>query len=330
MRFSEADFASPGQLDFIPRERQNQVINDIIAFFIALVILGALAFLSNGVIRYTHALIATFAVIMALGIYVITRKQQNLDLVMNTEYQNMLFSQASALGFAFILFARRDGTIVYASEGLSHLFPYAAASESKALESVFEQGGVAAADRERILNAIYSGAKERIVFPITGGDGQPKDYILTVEPIKRPSGFMILRAREYYPERKGVEKMPETLRATSAEKLDHLLGTSAVAHFVTDAFGRFEYVNPAMESLLGVAPGTLVRDRLSINTLLYQLNGVPVPEDYTLGEFFGNAALKQSQGTLVNVVLQQVIHRERGGKVLGASGTAFLQGGGAR
>lgn len=329
MRFSEADFESPGQLDFVPRERKNQVINDIIAFFIALVLLSALLFLSHGVIRHTHATLATIAIVIGLAVYVLTRKQQNLDLVMNTEYQNMLFSQASVLGFTFILFARRDGTIVYASEGLAELFPHVRFTESKALDAVFEEGSVNKTDRERLMNAIYASRKERLVFPIVSRDGTSKDYILTIEPIKRPTGYAIVRAREYYPSRTSVEKLPDTLRTTSAERIDHLLASTMTAHYITDAFGKIEYANQALDSLLGYAPGELVAGKHSINALLYQLNSAPVPEDYTLGEFYGSAALKHKQGALVQVVLQQVLQREPMGKVLGSSGTIMAQTGAA-
>ncbi len=320
MRATENSFINPGQLDFVPRERQGQIFKTLIAFAIALIMIFVLGF-SGGVIDRNTAAIASAAIIAALGLYVIWRKQQSLDLVMTTEYQNMLFAQAAALGSSFCLFVRRDGTITYANDGLKKLFPHLAYSDSQALSAIFEQGGVGRIDRERIMNAIFADQSERLVFPIKKTDGTSQDYILTVEPLARPGGYLVIRGREYRDQRVGVQLLPDVLRATSADKLDHLLSTTDVAHYVTDGFGRFEYVNPAMEQLLSYAAGELTGSKVFIGHLLYQLNGQPIPEDYSMVDFSGTAALKKKSGALADVLLQHTPIRDGQGKAIGATGS---------
>ncbi|PZP86137.1 MAG: hypothetical protein DI582_03815 [Azospirillum brasilense] len=321
MRYIESDKNNPSQMDFVPRERRKQVWNVIMAFSIAIALIFILSFAPGVVGGRAVAGFISMGVVSVLCFYVVFHKQQNLDLVMSTEYQNMLFAQAAALGSSFCIFAKRNGTIVYANDGLRDLFPHIAYSDSQALEGLFEQGGVRKTDRERIMASIYSGTADRIVFPIRQRDGNEQDYILTTEPLLRPGGFMVIRGREYRDSRAGTQLMPDVLRSTSADKLDHMLATTPVAHYATDAYGRFEYVNPALETLLGYEGGEMLESKLAIYHILYQIDGQPVSEDYSLVEYQGDALFQKKQGSLANAVFHQAILRDEQGKVLGATGS---------
>jgi PAS domain-containing protein len=324
MRFSDSDYTSPGQLDFVPRERRNHIWRIIIAFAITIALIFILSFAPNSVGGRTMAGLISMGVIMVLCFYVVFRKQQNLDLVMNTEYENMLFAQAAALGSSFCLFVRRDGTITYADDGLRKLFPHVIYSESQALEGIFEQGGVRKTDRERIMASIYSGTSDRLVFPLKQRDGSTQDYILTLDALPRPAGYMVIRGREYLDARTGTQVLPDMLRSTSAERIDHLLNTTPVAHYITDGFGRLEYVTPALEKMLGYTGGEMLHSRMAVQHILFQINGHPIGDDYTIAEAHGTATLQKKQGALLEVVMQQALLRDSTGKIIGASGTFIL------
>ena len=327
MRFSEQDMDNVAELDFVPRERRGQIANLVIAFGLAILLLGALILLPDYIVRSSHSAMVALAVMIGLAAYVVYRKQQSLDLVMHTEYQNMLFAQAATQGTSFCLFVRRDGTIVYANDGIAQMFPHLRVRESQALESIFDHGNVSAGDRERMMAAIFAGRHERLIFPLTNAHGEIKDYIMTLEPLRRPHGFMVIRAREYRDQRAGIQLLPEVLRATSAEMLDHLLATTHIAHCVTDPYGKLEYANPALEQLLGYTPGEITTLKLSLQNLLYQLDLRPLAEDYTPQNFSGPAEFKHKQGTLIPVYLQLVVARDTEGKLLGLSGTVLVRKG---
>ncbi len=319
MRFEESSSFSSSQLDFVPRDRRSHSSRLVLAF--CLIVLALLIFTVAPAISgtdYAHLGLAIFVAV--LGVYTVLNAQRTLDLVMTTEYQNMMFSQALALGTSFCLFVRRDGTIVYADEGLRRLFG-TGTTESKALEAVFKTGGVGTVDRERIMGAIYSNVAERLVFPITAPSGAQRHYVLTTEPLTRPSGFMMIRGREYRGERTGTQVMPDMLRTTSPEKLDHLLASTPVGHYTTDASGRIEYANQAFERIAGYATGGVVSANLTLASLLAQLNETPVSSDYMLSDFSGSAVIKNSRGELVSCVLSQTVTRDANGKVTGSAGT---------
>ncbi len=325
MRFNETEYVSPGQMDFVPRERRNQVWNLVVAFSVVIAVIFVLAFAPETLGGRSFSAFVSMAVVGVLCFYVIYRKQQNLDLVMATEYQNMLFAQAAALGSSFCLFVRRDGTIVYADGGLRRIFPRFNYGDAQALEGVFEEGHVKRADRERIMGAIYSSSNDRLVFPITTATGEVQEYVLTVDPLRRPGGFSVIRGREYRDQRAGLQLMPDVLRTTSADKLDQLLSNSPAGLYVTDNFGRIEYTNPAFDIMMGYQPGELLEARIAIHRLFYQLNQQPVPDDYTLGEYHGMALMQKKQGLLLDVMLDQAVMRDADGKLLGATGTVRPQ-----
>ena len=323
MRFNETEYTSPGQMDFVPRERRRQIWNLVIASSVCIALIFVLAFSPQSPSGRLAGAFASMAVVGGLCFFVIYRKQQSLDLVMATEYQNMLFAQAAALGSSFCLFVRRDGTIVYADDGLRNIFPSFVHNDSQALEGVFEAGGVVKADRERIMGAIYSSNSDRLIFPIKTKDGEAREYILTVEPLQRPGGFSVIRGREYRGQRAGMQLMPDVLRTTSADKLDHLLSSSPIGLYVTDNFGRLEYVNPAFETMLGYKPGELLEAHIPVYRLFYQLNNQPVPEDYTMADYNGEALLQKKQGLLMRADLAQSVMRDADGKLIGGAGTVL-------
>jgi len=321
MRFNESDSKTTQQLDFAPRHRQQEVWRTIAYFALAIVVV-ALVVLAPGAVEHKNiGGIIAIIVVATLGFFVVSDKQRTLDSFMTTEFQNLLFSQAATLGTAFCLFVRRDGTIVYADDGLRKTFKHFTYAESMALEGLFAESGVTKNDRDRLMNALYSDSTDRLVFPIKQGNGEVKEYILTVEPIPRPNGFAVVRGREYRAARAGTQLMPETLRAISGDKIDHLLTTTAVPQFIVDPYGRIEFVTPALEMLLGYQHGEMTESRLSIQRLFYQLNGRTIPDDYTLVDFHGEALLKKKSTALVQTILELSLMRDAEGKVTGATGS---------
>lgn len=321
MRFSEIDELVPDQLDFVPRERRNQMSLLVIAFVttMAVIFIAAYAPVIRDMNLYTP--IITIVAIAALCLYVVYSKQLNLDLVMSTEYQNLMFAQAVRVGCDFCMFVRRDGTIIYASDGMNSVFPSYDYAEAQALDGVFELAAVRQVDRERILGAIRSNSNDNLIFPIPAAAGGNKNYVLTVEPLPRPAGFSVVRGREYLGVRTGSQLLPDILRSTSVDKLDHMLATTPAALYTTDPFGRFEYVNPALEKMLGYAPGGIIDGKLSLHHLLFSLGEQVITEEYALSDYTGQAVLLRRGSGRVGAALHQQVLRDAQGKVIGATGT---------
>ncbi|MFZ4541362.1 MAG: hypothetical protein ACOYNL_06070 [Rickettsiales bacterium] len=190
MRFDNIDSLRADQMDFVPRARRNQVRNLMIAFAITIAVIVILS----------PSTIPTIILLLLLGGYATYQKQTNLDLVMSTEFQNMLFSQALNVGSAFTMIIRRDGTIVHASESVSGILPNYDYGQAQTIDGLIGTT-IAQPGRDRILAAVMTSGRERVVFPITALDGTKKNYILSVEPLARPAGYTLARGREYLGQR---------------------------------------------------------------------------------------------------------------------------------
>lgn len=321
MRFSEIDSMTPNQLDFVPRERRNQVSKLIVAFVATMLLVFVSAYMPIFSHMDIYAPLLAILLVALLCLYTVYRNQVNLDLVMATEYQNMLFSEAASLGSTFCMFVKRDGTIVHANDGLTNVFPAFNYGEARALEGIFEQGVIRKVDRERIMGAIRSGTADHLIFPILDRYQDKKDYILTVEPLTRPAGFSVVRGREYLGQRAGTQKLPDMLRSTTVDKLDYMLSTTSVALYTTDAYGRFEYVNPAFELMFDYEPGSIIDSKLSLHHLVFSMGEQVVTEESTLHDYSGEATLIQRNGARLKLNLTQSVMRDANGKPVSATGT---------
>ena len=323
MRFSKLDSVQADLLDFIPRERRGEIRRLVFAFMAVALILFGMAYLPSLASVAAYAPLVGIVLLAILCLYVAYRTQIDIDLVMASEFQNMLFSQALGIGSLFAMIVRRDGTIVHTSDGLSDVFPTFDYASSQALEGLFEQGTVRKLDRDRILDAIRSGGNERLVFPVVSQYREKKDYILTVEPLPRPAGFSLVRGREYLGQRAGLQMLPDSLRSTTGDKLDHLLSTTSTAHYTTDQYGRFEYVNPAFEYLFGYQPHQIVEAKLSLHHLFFSFDGQALTEEYSISDFNGPAVILTQANGRENAEIRQHAIRDVNGKAVGLTGSIF-------
>ncbi len=323
MRADEMDTPSPSQLDFVPRDRRNESFKLVVAFLLVIGLILLLGYVP-GLNDLSYAPLACAAMIGLLGWHVVPRYQRSLDLVLFTEYQNLLFSQSLALGANFCLIVKRDGAIAYANDGLKKTFGHGGYGDTLSLPTILERSGIALPDRERILGSIYNHLADRVVFPLATGHDTSKRYILTIEPLARPSGYTLVRGREFQEPRTDTPMMPTMLRATSADKLGHLLDHTPIPHYATDAFGRFEYVNQAFEDCLGFSHREILSSRMNLTTILFEIDDKPVSSDYQLADYRGAATLQDKKGDTLNARLVQRVIRDTKGKVTGATGSILL------
>ena len=313
MRFVESHETRGSELDFVPREQRNQSGRLILAFVLIIVSILAVRFIP-ALHRYALATGVLALFITFIGSLIISRYQRNLDLVMHTEFQNLLFTQGLALGCTFCLFVRRDGTITYATDGMYRLLG-SSTTESQMLDAVFERGGIPAADRERILEAIYSSSGESLLFTIPEVTDRDKKYVMTVEPLSRPRGHVMVRVREYK-DRSGAVTRPVT-----NVPQEQLLDDTPIGLYATDGYGQFTYVNPVFARLLGYAPREMVASQLTLANVLSALGDRTLSGEYMLDDFKGFASFKTRSGRVIPGVLFQTVLRSDHSKMLNASGS---------
>lgn len=276
MRFADNDLLKVGLPDFTPRNRSRSTIQIIVAFICTIAaVLATLRFTQSDSAQDIGALVVCLVLILACLLTLYFRKRSD-DLIMATEFQNLLYSSAASIGSQFCIIVKRDGTVVHSGAGLSDLFNGFPYTVSQALEGFFIEGRVSKIDQDKITDALLMNERKSVLLKLSTAIGIT-DMVITIDPLPRPQGYYVIRGRQYQGERKTGSAL---LTDISSETMRHLLEESPVGHFICDDFGRFEYINPALASLVGKTPQEMIEERLHITDILTRTNGDPIGRDY--------------------------------------------------
>lgn len=323
MRFAE-NISDNIHSDFLPRRylAPFKKIAPLYALSVVLII-GSLQF------QQTLGLLASslvaFALISAMSAYVYVQLQQSNDLAMATDFQNLLFAGAASLGSSFCFFVRLDGHVVYANDGTRQMFPHFAQSQSNALEAILHEAAVISHDANRLLSAIAKGKKESLIATIQDAKGQRNAFIISVQPLPRPSGYFVVQGRPFSAQRQGVQKLPDALGNTSIDKIETLLDTLPLGIYLTSNTGIIEYANPALEAMLGYEPRSFMAKSDTLQATIFHADGFETGA-FEMVDFSGNVLLARRNQSLAQAFLDQRRMPHADGSLRGVLGIVTPQG----
>ncbi len=110
-----------------------------------------------------------------------------------TELLNAIFASALSRGWRFCLIAGRDGRIVYTNPGFNALF--ATGKAGCGLADWLAAQKAPPGEEKALLSAIDGDHSVEAALNLDGCDGRLR-LIVSVEPIERPKGFILLRGRD--------------------------------------------------------------------------------------------------------------------------------------
>jgi len=303
MRFADSDIAEMERLEFAPRKRSKQSLYMAAAFtcVVFIVILSAAAGDSESARGIGATIVSLLLIVLCLiSLYV---RQRNIDLLLTTEFQNMLYAAAAESGSLFFIISRHNGTVAHASKGLSQLFDYFPYPSHQALDGFFIEGRIPKLDRDKVEEALKSTDPKPLIVQTQTKSGSAK-LVLTIEPLKRPAGFCVLRARPFSDTRGNADQ----LSYIASDTFRHLLDTSPTAHFICDEHGALRYVNPAFAALCGYGAQEMIENHMSIRSLLAQ-NDRPLGADYEFTTIDDIFQLHSLNGETTPVRLTLNLHR---------------------
>lgn len=188
--------------EFIVRRR----IPTLMQFFLLLASNYAvivLAYLLSGSL-VTFAAIALFllAITTAVAVWSV---QQSRDLVLFSEFQNALFSSALGMHNTFCLIVRQDGAVVYTDQGFKTLFPEFEEATQRNVTSFFTVASMVHDEASIIDRLISSGESGVYVTTVKGVDRESAKMVLSVDPLRKPQGYTLVRGRPYVQRRVDVQ-----------------------------------------------------------------------------------------------------------------------------
>ncbi len=308
--------------DFVPRGYNRPLKELGIVTALAVLAVALLSFFPEMVGGDEVVRVIVVALLIGLAGYFIIRKMQHNDLIMATEFENLLFSAAASLGHNFCIFLKNDGTIIYANDATRRMFPRFSHEQNRALENLLEEGKVARTDRDRLFSAMASGKKEVLVFEMTDTRDEKHDYVIILEPLQRPAGYYVLRGREYYSERQSVAKLSGSLQKTSPEKIATLVQKIPSPAYITNESGTLEFVNVALETMLGYQDGEMTEHKLTLQKIIYHADGYETGE-FEPCSFIGTVLFKQRDGNVLKAELDQKLCINEKGTTTGCCGVVL-------
>lgn len=319
-RITDINYNSTSDKDFIIRKRYPTLLQ-LFVIFLSVVLIGA------SVVLAVEDKTALISIIFILGgatsWYVTTLLQRNRDQLLATEFQNALFASALGMNHKFCFIIRRDGNIIYQDRSFQDMFPTFFRQGSHNLDSLMDYGKVSQDDKDRIFKAIEQGDYQKVVFDIRNGDGKFQKIVMNMEPILRPSGFVLMRGREFVESRSSGEgrASEETMNLFSKSTMNlfsNVMDMMNMGVYMTNPTGLLIYVNPTLLRWLEYSPDESNSGTLSLQSIMHHSAG---KQDIVKNSGFeGELLLQKKSGALVKCyITQKTIYDERN-KVVGCTG----------
>ena len=320
--FNEDEFG-----DFIIRRRILPVWQLLVLFGLSFTILFVVttnAQMLGGAIGLG---LAIFAVIGPLTWFTVYFSQQNRDMLLAAEFQNALFSAAARLKTKFVMIVKQDGTIFYFDRGFQRVFPETNSRGTLMIDKIFSSKQISAVEAEKLHRALDENHADTVFIHLPNDKGEEQKIIITIDPLPRPSGFFIIRGRDYVVKRYERDttksaSLPMTDNPHLSASLSHMLHTVPYGIYTTDADGNLLFANYRLESWLGYNQNEMASRKLNLMSLVAPQNTATV-ESLLLRDCEGDVQFKSKEGRPVQLHLQQEITKDENGAVIGS--VAVLQ-----
>jgi len=318
IRYTDLSTNASGTGDFIIRKRTPSVTQLLLLFAIALIVSVSVTI----TVADTVALIAVlFITLGSIAWYTVIQIQRDRDLVLTTEFQNALFASALGINNKFCLIIKRDGNIIYLDRSFQEMFPSFHNTPRRTVDVLLEYARVSQEESAKIFSAIERGTYDKVIFNIRDANGESHHIIMSIEPILRPSGFILLRGREYIEQRQewvaADAVTPPTLTKPTITLFSHVIDNMQMGVYMTSPDGHIIYTSPLLDEWLGFSEGEILSGNLMLQDIVQHggtTSDVNEPANYE-----GHITLKKKAGGLTKAFINQKIIRNEQGKVMGCT-----------
>lgn len=304
--------------DFVARRRSPVLFTVVVITGVCFLLSCIFLFLIENTLWRVVLLATTFA---AFCSYALIKIQHTHDLLMATEFQNALFSSAIGISHKFCVIMKQDGTITYLDQAFQELFPSFVQQGKRHVDVWLEQSKVAREEREEIVQALKRDGFSKIICVMrTANEGYYK-MVLSVEPIVRPHGFVLLRGREFI-DKRAVGDAPEAfqkfdqLNRSFISLFSQVVNTMNMGVCMMGPVGNIIYANKILEGWLGFTEGEIISSGFQLRDILHnerEAHDMKNPEDIEAPTY-----LQMKHGGTLRVFLSQRVIRGEDNKVLGA------------
>lgn len=324
-RFSDLSAIMARPKDFTIRKYRPSDFTIVLIFLLAIVMMGVSSIYHQGEAGLKDHLAYTAAIVAALCVYCLYYLRRTRNIVNATEFQNALFAGAASMRKSFYLIvSTNDRSIMYFSPSFRAAFAGVRKGGFYTLDELLSVISINEDDHAKLLASMEKNEPFSGVFHI-GDDPGRKVYLMHTHPIPRPKGFTLVSATDM--EEQGVHAPVGSEAANPAEPgpitnpgeyfaqtFASLIGTLKQGTVVLTPAGEIEFINPAMESLLGYNPGELRQQAFHFGELVASKKAGGF--DFKSGQFSGELLFKGNKNQLVSLAVEQQGVRDTDGELL--------------
>jgi hypothetical protein len=188
------DFLDSNRTDFIVRKRQfSKRLAYSLCAWAVVVILGVVWLVMQNALFGSLMCVVVGSITLALA-----RQIENLqNMLQATEFLNALLSSALGKHYSFDMVAKLDGEIVYVNRPFQEMFPEFLALPARTVGAFLDMCQVPQDRGQTIINQLNQSMDATVTVEMVcgGAQKQTRSVALTIEPIARPSGFVLLRGK---------------------------------------------------------------------------------------------------------------------------------------
>ena len=137
-------------------------------------------------------LITVSVLLTGVAVFAYSMVHKIREIVLQTEFQNLLFASASAIDSHFCAIATKNRLVVYYDYNFDQLFERTEDKQT-AFDRLITSPGISDDDKERVTSAIENSKSASVNFNKDNLDGTSTKLTIKIDPLKRPSGHVVLR-----------------------------------------------------------------------------------------------------------------------------------------
>ena len=190
--------------------------------------------------------------------------------------------EAAKLETEFCLMVRKDGTIVYSDVKYNARFEESIKKGLRGLDILVAYDGIRQRDKNKILRAVAEGLEEKV--PIVFVDsvdekGEAQNSYrgeLIVKPLRRPRGYVILKAvqvQDHY------------------QDFLHVLSQLSMGYYTATASGEVTFCNDVLLQWLGCDESDILARNILLNMHVEPVDDTVLHTDFLTSAFYGEVFL---------------------------------------
>jgi two-component system cell cycle sensor histidine kinase/response regulator CckA len=239
------------------------------------------------------------AAFLGLGGYLTWQIIKANDDLLAGDFENALYAGGMNAAHEFTILVREDQNVVYISPGFAKYFKHDNKESSETLEWLLVSMNMDENAKQQLISAVSNKEHANTLFAFTDAFGFKRSLKLHVEPVKRPKGFYLIRAKKV-----GDEEDSEFERGSLFSIVSYIMEMLPMNCYIMNEQDVFIHTNQSFASMVGYSVDELGDGSKTWTNLQYGTNDLSGGSG---GTWQGEVAFKNRNNKPLRAMVQQIV-----------------------